>query len=189
MIGRARPTFVEIIPNTKKSRYRLFIDVYKLSKSSYQDFTKILAVVLSLSFVSTSTFAQTPPSVETAKAPLVETRAEPRDLQLVMDDLGAQFKIVKTQINDASLAASTILAAQAINPVLLEAVTITPESVLALPVDQQRAMVLQYRKLILQVSVANVDLEAELTAGNQDAAVAAFTKMEQLIGSGHSIFK
>lgn len=145
----------------------------------------ILAILLSLSFVNASTFAQTPLSVNAAKASL----AEPRDLQLVMDDLGAQFKIVKTQINDSSLAASTILAAQAINPLLLEAVTITPEKVLALPVNQQRAMVLQYQKLILQVLVADIDLEAALTAGTQDAAVAAFTQMGQLIGSGHSIFR
>ena len=146
---------------------------------------KILAVLLSLSFLNASAFAQIPLSVKAMKYSL----AEPRDLQLVMDDLGAQFKIVKTQINDPGLAASTILAAQAINPLLLEAVTITPEKVLALPVNQQRAMVLQYQKLILQVLVADIDLEAALTAGTQDAAVAAFTQMGQLIGSGHSIFR
>ena len=146
---------------------------------------KILSVILALSFMNASAFAFTPTAVKTAKVAV----AEPRDLQLVMDDLGAQFKIVKTQINDASMNATTIQAAQAINPLLLEAVTITPEKVLALPTDQQRAMVLQYQKLILQVSLANIDLEAALVAGNQVAALAAFTQMGQLIGAGHSIFR
>lgn len=117
-----------------------------------------------------------------------EPAQEPRTLKLVMSEMGPIFKNLSRQISDPNLNGNSIQLTQKIQVLIGEASNLTPTTVIALPVQEQRGAYLVYQKMMLQLRVAAIDLEQALTANNQSGATMALKQMADLRGAGHSQF-
>ena len=114
---------------------------------------------------------------------------DPTDLKSAMKMMSADFKKIQAQVSDAKQNASTIQLSQDFGKLTLIAVSFVPQSVAALPEPAQRASEIQYEKAILELSIANLELEEALTANNQAAAIEAVKKMSADKSSGHKKFE
>lgn len=112
-------------------------------------------------------------------------------LKAVMQRMGEQFKIVASQIKDPTQNASTLDHVKELNLATRDALDLVPTMIGTLPVEQQAAARVQFQRVILQLMLADLDLQDALMANADDnnaAVIAALRKMADIRNQGHTVF-
>lgn len=133
-----------------------------------------LALVVLISGLAAPAFAQAP--------------AAPA-LDVLMGQINRQYRLVKAQVADKAQNAKTLEALNAMQTATTTAKGMTPASVTALPEAQRAAKLGEYRKGMLALLKALVELEENLLADDNTKAAAMVAKIDAIQKDGHTAFR
>jgi hypothetical protein len=119
---------------------------------------------------------------------LTLAQALPSTLKDTMKAMNTDLRAIAAQVNNPQAnAASADLADQFVQ-LVLHSKNFTPDTVNALPADQQAAALAQYNQMLDQVAAMGEQLANALRAGDNAQAAALITQLNHAKNDGHDQF-
>ncbi len=111
-------------------------------------------------------------------------------LEGAMEAMEQSYKVIASQIDDASKDESTLTALGRFQAATIRSKSVLPGSVSRIEDEAKRAeMTKKYRQMMVQVLVTATELEEHLLAGERDAAKESLKELHDFEKSGHDDFR
>jgi hypothetical protein len=111
-------------------------------------------------------------------------------LEREMEGMGRSYKIIRSQVSDASQNASTLQAVMELEQHTLAAKSVVPRAATTMPTAAENAEKLaDFQALMLNVLRQELNLEEQLRANQNDKAAATVASLRDLETQGHHEFR
>jgi gas vesicle protein len=110
-------------------------------------------------------------------------------LEDIMKGMKNKLSAVAKEIDHPEHNAASAKLSQELSDLVIEALPLVPDTVAALPEEQQKASLVRYQKMLNELLGLTRDLEATLLANKNDEAKDLLIKIKELKGLGHDEFK
>lgn len=124
------------------------------------------------------------PAVSLAQAP-----AAAPTLDVLMGQINRQYRMVKAQVADKAQNTKTLESLTAMQTAATTAKGMTPASVTSLPEAQRAAKLAEYRKGMVALLKALIEMEENLLADDNTKAAAMVAKIDAIQKEGHTAFR
>jgi hypothetical protein len=114
--------------------------------------------------------------------------AAPIDLGEVMKDMGANMVVIMKSATDVTKNAANAGLCDTVLADVVRARTVMPDSVAALPADQQQAQMSQFQAMLDKLSGQLTQLKADFVANNNAGVKADLAAIIATKGAGHKQF-
>lgn len=132
------------------------------------------------------------PSVEPASPSPVSPRASADDDETELDKrmltIKAQVRTLRRSLRDAENNAASLEALHALQVAALEAKTMAPRRAAGVPEAERPAFLQAYRQEMVRFTIAALETEAALLAGEQERAGELFSALRDLEDPAHERF-